>query len=178
MYRPSLPIAVAILIASALSAHAAPSPMARPPETATFSRLTTLSLRVHPGDDLKATLDRLCQAEAVDAGTILSAVGSLKQASLRFANQPTATVLAGPWEVVSLTGALSRKGSHVHLSVSDKTGRTLGGHLMPGNLVYTTLELVIGVLPDVVYDRQPDAETTYNELVIHKRPPTPADATP
>ena len=131
--------------------------------------MTTLSLRLRPGQDVKEELDKLVRDQHIEAGLLLTCVGSLTDVSLRLANQEKATTYRGHFEIVSLVGTLSTSGSHVHLSVSDSTGRTLGGHLMAGNLIYTTAELVIGILPDVIFTREPDPTFGYRELVIHKK---------
>jgi predicted DNA-binding protein with PD1-like motif len=93
-------------------------------------------------------------------------VGSLTQYNIRFANQPEGSKAEGHFEVVSLTGLLSTEGNHVHLSVSDSTGRTIGGHLLDSNLVYTTLEVVIGEDPEHIYHRETDSTYGYKELVV------------
>ena len=81
------------------------------------------------------------------AGWIVTCVGSLTHLSLRMAGQPTSTKIhskSTTWEILSLVGTLSRfKDSHLHLCVSDKTGKTIGGHVMEGNIVHTTAEIVI-----------------------------------
>jgi predicted DNA-binding protein with PD1-like motif len=41
--------------------------------------------------------------------------------------------------------------------------------LLEGCRIYTTAELVIGVLPALVYTREPDLQTGYNELTIYCR---------
>ncbi len=142
---------------------------ARPNVPDGISSLKTISVRLLPGQDLKTELDRLVQAYQIQAGVLLTGVGSLTDVSLRLANQDGATVHRGHFEIVSLVGTLSVNGSHLHLAVSDSTGRTTGGHLMPGNLIYTTAELVIGILPDVVYTREPDPTFGYRELVIRQK---------
>lgn len=45
----------------------------------------------------------------------------------------------------------------------------LGGHMMPGCAVRTTLELVIGELTSLAFSRQPCAVSGYDELVISSR---------
>lgn len=70
---------------------------------------------------------------------------------------------------MTLVGTLSENGSHLHLSVSDSTGRTLGGHLLEGYRVYTTAEIVVGVTPDIVFTREPDPTFGYKELEVRKR---------
>jgi uncharacterized protein len=130
------------------------------------STLTAHTLRLRPGQDLKQTLDAWLTTHRVQAGTMLTGVGSLTEVVLRLANQDGPTRYSGHFEIVSLVGTLSVNGSHLHLSVSDSTGRTVGGHLLAGNLVYTTAELVIGVLPDVMFVREPDPAFGYRELVV------------
>ncbi|HBL3861186.1 TPA: DUF296 domain-containing protein, partial [Salmonella enterica subsp. enterica serovar Typhimurium] len=57
----------------------------------------------------------------------------------------------------------------LHLAVSDPYGVMLGGHMMPGCTVRTTLELVIGELPALTFSRQPCAISGYDELHISSR---------
>jgi predicted DNA-binding protein with PD1-like motif len=129
----------------------------------------TYSIRLRPGQDLKKELDALVQKRRVGAGAMLTCVGSLTDVTLRLANQEGPTVWKGHFEIVSLVGTLSMNGSHLHLSVSDSTGHTIGGHLLDGCKIYTTAELVIGVMPDLDYVREPDPTFGYRELVVKKR---------
>lgn len=48
-------------------------------------------VRLRPGQELKAELQRFARDEELRAASIVSAVGSLTNVSLRFANQPEAT---------------------------------------------------------------------------------------
>ena len=96
------------------------------------SVLKTYALRLRPGDDLRQQLTAFVQAHHIVAGTMLTCVGSLTVATLRLANQEGPTVYRGHFEIVSLVGTLSASGSHLHLAVSDSTGRTIGGHLLDG----------------------------------------------
>lgn len=72
----------------------------------------------------------------------------------------------GHFEIVSLSGTLSINGSHIHISVSDGTGKTIGGHLMDECIVYTTAELVIQSTPNLVFTREHDGTTDWPELQI------------
>lgn len=56
-------------------------------------------------------------------------MGSLAKAAIRFANQVTVSEFEEYFEIVSLTGTVSIHGSHLHISISDRNGRTIGGHL-------------------------------------------------
>lgn len=128
------------------------------------------ALRLHPGDDLKQALVAFAQANHMEAGYIITCVGSLKKATLRLANQPTTTTWDDKFEIVSLVGTLSATGgAHLHAAISDGTGKTIGGHLADGNLIYTTAEIVIGEATDLKFTRKLDSLTTYNELYIEKK---------
>lgn len=138
--------------------------------TVISSPMKTYSFRLQPGQDLKQELDRVVLTNHIEAGAILTGVGSLTDVTLRLANQEGGTLYQGHFEIVSLVGTLSTNGSHIHLSVSDSTGRTLGGHLLAGCKIYTTAELIIGVFPELVYTREPDPAFNYRELVVRKKP--------
>ncbi|MEO0409047.1 MAG: PPC domain-containing DNA-binding protein [Cyanobacteria bacterium P01_A01_bin.135] len=130
------------------------------------SELQAIALRLTPQQDLKAELVRLTKAQSCSAGCILTCTGSLSTATLRFAGQPVGVRLQGHFEILSLSGTLSQEGCHLHLAIADKRGQTYGGHLMEGCLVYTTVELVVGLLPQLQFHRTPDQATGYAELQI------------
>ena len=138
------------------------------------SPLTTYALRLRPGDDLRQQLLSFVQAQGIAAGAMLTCVGSLTVATLRLANQDGPTEYRGHFEIVSLVGTLSVNGSHLHLSVSDSTGRTIGGHLLDGCRVYTTAEIVLGEMPALEFRREPDPTFGYQELVVRPARKAPA----
>lgn len=115
---------------------------------------------------MKAELDRWARAGAVEAACVLTCVGSLRCAVLRYADRSAGTTLDGKFEIVSLTGVLSRHGSHYHITISNGDGRCLGGHLLEGCQIYTTAEITLALLADVRFLRQPDPQTGYDELVV------------
>lgn len=164
------------LLLSTVALAQTPAAMPTPPAaasavTAHASRMHTLTLRLRPGQDVRQQLTALAQQQHLRAATVLTCVGSLTQVSLRLANQEGPTVYRGHFEIVSLVGTLDAGSSHLHLAVADSTGRTFGGHLLDGNLVYTTAELVLGVLEDVEFGRETDPTFGYRELVIRPVPP-------
>ena len=152
---------------------------ASPPPTvaAPASSLRTYALRLRPGQDLRQELMAFVEQHQLKAACLLTAVGSLTTTTLRLANQQGPTVYQGHFEIVSLVGTLALSGSHLHLSVSDSTGRTVGGHLLDGNRVYTTVELVIGEMPDLEFSREPDPTFGYRELTVRPAGPAPKAAT-
>jgi uncharacterized protein len=128
--------------------------------------LRAFALRLSPGDDLRAHLEAVTAARGIRAGCVLAAVGSLDKASIRLADEPTASQFDGPFEIVSLSGTLSPDGPHLHVSVADANGIVIGGHLGLGSIVRTTAEIVVGALDGLAFSREPDARTGYRELVI------------
>lgn len=131
--------------------------------------MTVHALRLHPGQDLKKELEAFTRRKNIRAGFIITCVGSLRQAIIRMADQPEAFIGAETFEIVSLAGTLSPDGAHLHIALSNLFGQTLGGHLLEGNLIYTTAELIIGEAPDLEFRRIQDEETGFRELNIGER---------
>lgn len=128
--------------------------------------MQTFAFRLKPDEDLKQSLQAFTQAKDIKAGFILSAIGSLKQAIIRFANRDTTTVLQDKFEILSLNGTLATTGIHIHIAIANSQGETIGGHLENGCIIYTTAEIVIGVSKEFTFDRTIDRQTGYKELEI------------
>jgi predicted DNA-binding protein with PD1-like motif len=133
------------------------------------SNSTLHVFRLKPHQDLKQAIAQYATDHKIKAGVIVTCVGSLEQFNIRFANQHDAELQKGYFEIVSLTGTFNDSSMHLHLAVSDKTGKTIGGHLVEQNLIYTTAEIVIAELPDLEFDRETDSTYGYKELTIKKR---------
>lgn len=130
--------------------------------------MITHTFRLKPGQDLYNEIERMVADKKIEAGCVLCSVGSLTHANLRLANLEIPSMVEGHYEIVSLTGTLSTHGSHLHISISDSTGKTIGGHLMPGCIVFTTVELVLAEFAGVVYKRELLSDDSgYEELVIY-----------
>jgi predicted DNA-binding protein with PD1-like motif len=127
------------------------------------------AVRLQPGADLRQSLRAIAHQHQIQAGFLLSVVGSLSPACLRFANQPDPTCIPGKFEILALNGTLSIHGIHVHLAIANSSGAILGGHLVDGNLIYTTAELVIGEAEHLIFQREPDPHTGFLELAITPR---------
>ena len=80
--------------------------------------MRTIALRLHPGADLKAELLALATRERVQAGWVLTCVGSLSRVRLRLAGGAEHGTWQGPFEIVALTGTLSGDGGHLHLAAA------------------------------------------------------------
>ena len=133
------------------------------------SPVRAYAVRIRPGQDVRKELEAFAKAHHLRAGFIMAAVGSLRVACLRCAGQAAGTRLEGAFEIVSLSGTLAENGCHLHAALSDEKGRTVGGHVVEGCLVRTTVEIVIGELTELRFRREVDPETTYPELRIERR---------
>ena len=131
--------------------------------------MKTLPLRLSPGDDLRAALDAALAAHGGQAAFVVAGIGSLCEARLRFAGRDVPNHVVGDLEILTLAGTLGHGGSHLHASLADADGRVFGGHVAPGCIVRTTAEVLLAVLDDVAFAREPDAVTGYAELVIRPR---------
>ena len=85
------------------------------------------------------TVEAFVRAHNIGAGFILTAVGSLRNATIRLADQKDATTFVGKFEIVSLVGTMGQDGVHLHISFADSTGKTIGGHLLEGCMSSTRL---------------------------------------
>lgn len=54
----------------------------------------------------------------------------------------------------------------MHIAIAVRTGKTIGGHLDNGCIIYTTAEIVIGVNEEFSFNRILDQQTGYKELQI------------
>ena len=125
------------------------------------------TFRLKPEQDLFDSIQAFAMEQGVQAGCILSGVGSLSHATLRLADRQYNSEYEGPFEIVSITGTVSIHGSHLHISISDGDGKTIGGHFESGCKIYTTAEIVIAVFHDVVYKREFAEDSGYEELTVY-----------
>lgn len=130
-------------------------------ETGVFPSNRVHVLRLSPNEDLLECLYRYAQVLNIRAASILSTVGSLQTTNIRYANQEGGQSLTGHFEIVSLVGNIEldsdNQGSgHVHISVSNESGETIGGHLLNGNIIYTTAEITLLEIVGAEFVRQLD----------------------
>jgi predicted DNA-binding protein with PD1-like motif len=175
MFRFSMAVLVlSLFLASSRTMPAEPSQNYAEKLAANHEALATDSMSVHvfrlrPGDDLLESIRAFVHARHLQSVVILSAVGSLTDTSIRYANQPGAAHQSGHFEIVSITGTVEDGGEHLHLSVSDEKGVTTGGHLLTGCKIYTTAEIVLGELKGVRFARETDKQGSgWDELKIYR----------
>lgn len=128
------------------------------------------ALRLGPGTNLTEGLRRAFRAGEAQAMAVVTCVGSLTDVLIRHADRDEPTAYCGRFEITSLTGTLDARHQHLHLTIADGEGRAFGGHLMAqGSSVYTTAEIVLLSLPDLVFDRKPCPMSGHDELVVTRR---------
>lgn len=123
-------------------------------------------LRLFPGQDLKQSIETFARQEKLQAAWVCSAVGSLTQMNLRFANRNEGYKRNGFFELVSLSGTVSINGVHLHAALSDENGQTMGGHLLYENMIYTTAEIILQSTTEWKFVRETDGTTPWPELQI------------
>lgn len=127
------------------------------------------AIRLKPGADLKKSLQLFVNEHKLHAAWIVTCAGSLTEYNIRFANQQNSNSGKGHFEIVSLGGTLSDNGSHLHISISDSSGITTGGHLQEGCVVYTTAEIVIQSSDEFIFTRKKDGTTPWEELQVEEK---------
>jgi predicted DNA-binding protein with PD1-like motif len=136
--------------------------------------MKTFPLRLTPGQDLRQAIEAAVHSQGCRAAFVLSGIGSLSTAGLRFAGAQQPQRLTGDMEILSLSGSVAvsvtnggaHSSSHLHMALSTATGEVLGGHVAPGCIVRTTAEILLALLPEWEFAREPDALTGYDELVV------------
>ena len=127
------------------------------------------ALRLKPGQDVALELRKFVDENGLKAVSIVTVVGSLTKASLRFANTGVWVEREGHFEIVSLVGTVDAKADHLHIALSDRHGVTTGAHFGPGSSVYTTAEIVLAELTDLDFTRELCALSGYEELIVKPR---------
>ena len=149
-------------------------------QTAIFDRSKVHVLRLGPGEDLLDSLWRYARVTKLKAATVISVVGSLTHTNIRYANQENGTSLVGHFEIVSVVGNIDFQKEkseddegcgHVHIAISNEQGVTIGGHVLIGNIIYTTAEITILEISNGLFDRVLDdgpAGSRYYELQVKR----------
>lgn len=125
------------------------------------------TFRLKSGQDLFDSIQKFVNEKQIKAGCVISAVGSLRRAVLRFANNNSFSEIEKFFEIASITGVVSVHGSHLHISISDAEGQTIGGHMESGCKIYTTAEVVLIAFDNSTYKREFAEDSGYEELVVY-----------
>ncbi len=122
--------------------------------------------RLKRGDDLKKSIVEFSKLNNIEAGCIVTVVGSVNEIRIRKADGVSEYFETKDFEIVSLTGTISKDGAHLHIALSDKRLQTIGGHLLEGTIVNTTAEVVLMKFDKYEMTRKYDPNTGYKELEV------------
>lgn len=125
-------------------------------------------LRLAPGADLRRELEMLASAAFPSGCFVVCGIGSLVSAQLRLAAREDAMFVPGPLELLSLAGTVTANGAHLHAAVANADGQVIGGHLLYGNEVRTTAEVLLAPVQGWQLSRAIDPETGFKELMIRQ----------
>jgi predicted DNA-binding protein with PD1-like motif len=124
-----------------------------------------LPIRLRPGADLRHSLEDIVRDQLPNGGFVISGIGSLNNPRLRLAPNEFETNYTGPFEILTLSGTITKDGVHLHMSIASNSGHVFGGHVGHGNEVRTTVELLILPLKYWTMGREIDSDTGFLELV-------------
>lgn len=117
------------------------------------------------GCDLLEEFTNIVTKLGVGLGRI-EAIGAVQKARIGFYNQETRiyqfSCFDEPMEIVKLVGNISLKEGepfvHAHITLSDSSGKSYGGHLATGTIVFAC-EFILQVFDGPVFNRGFDNET-------------------
>ena len=124
-------------------------------EIATQRRL--IYVRADPGEDLLAALQQAAEREGIRHGAILCGVGSLSAYHYHVvgtAELPPENAHVrgdGPFDILTVTGAIMGGRVHAHITFSDQT-KAMGGHMHEGCTVLTFAIVLIADTSDTPLD--------------------------
>ena len=136
-------------------------------DTALASIHNVLAIRLCRGEDLMGSIRAACEQYHINAGCIISVVGSVQEAVF-FDPRPDPRDPAGisygdpiyvpyPAEVISAHGEINllengERSIHIHAAFADSQGNVKAGHLMSeGNKALNTVNIIIALLDDVEF---------------------------
>jgi hypothetical protein len=128
--------------------------------------MSPLPIRLAPGQDVRKALEAAVASRGCRAAFVVAGIGSLSEVRVRFAGREHPRHRVADLEILTLTGTVDAHGSHLHASLSGPDGEVFGGHLAYGCMVRTTAEVLLALLDEWAFSREPDAATGYDELVI------------
>ncbi len=131
-----------------------------------------VAIRLEPKMDVVEGIVSVCKEKNIKNGIILSAIGSLngarffdpvklpeKKAGYGY-GEPI--ILQGPIELLSLSGMICNDNdeilTHFHFSLSDENGKGYGGHVIEGNKVLFTVDIVLAEVGGIDMGRKFDSD--------------------
>ena len=80
---------------------------------------------------------------------LISAVGDLSKVSFKCPLNDKPVIFEKRLEIITLSGYIRSSDSHIHISASDENCSVFGGHLLSGTIVHKSLDVLIGVIPNL-----------------------------
>jgi len=121
--------------------------------------------RLAHGADLLEELTNICRERGLRVGRI-EAIGAVSRAVIGYYDQGGREYrynsLDQPMEIVKLSGNVSRKDGepmvHAHIALADEQGRSFGGHLAPGTVIFAC-ECIVEAFEGPAFERVYDEQT-------------------
>lgn len=116
-------------------------------------------LRVDPGEDLLASIQRFLQESGIRQAVVLGGYGTLAAYHLHWVTHnriPTENVFRrgeGGIEILAMNGLVVDGEPHIHVALSNKDG-AFGGHLEPGCIAYVLCEVFFAEVGDAHLSRE------------------------
>ncbi len=124
-------------------------------------------LRLKPNQDIKLELLRYVLERNIKTASIVSAVGSVSSMKVRIADGKTIVGDDQNREVLCLSGTIINGKIHAHIGAISTSMDVLGGHLLDGCIVHTTMEItLLDLSKDIQAERIYDSETGFDELNV------------
>lgn len=133
-----------------------------------------VAARIHPGRDVLQSIEDVCLAHGISCGQITTTIGSLKRVALHYVSRvepdpklgyTTQLIMDGPFSLLTGQGLVSpaeepgRLNIHYHAVISGEGDVIYGGHIEPGTITLTTLDLFLTEVHGVEIVRDRDPET-------------------
>ena len=114
-----------------------------------------VQVRIAAGEDILEGLKKAVEAESIKTGVIVNGFGSSTSyhfhvvASTDLPPKEAFPRGSGPYDIVSMSGAVIDGRVHAHISFSD-TEKVFGGHLEPGCNALTFVVITVADVGDAV----------------------------
>ncbi|WP_312947416.1 DNA-binding protein [Agrobacterium sp.] len=133
-----------------------------------------VAARIHPNRDVLQSIEEICLAHEISCGQITTTIGSLKRVALHYVSRvepdpklgyTTQLIMEGPFSLLTGQGLVSpseepgRLNIHYHAVISGENDVVYGGHIEPGTITLTTLDLFISEVQGVDIIRGRDPQT-------------------
>ena len=130
-----------------------------------------ITMRFEPGREVMSSLTEVCRENGLNNGMILGGIGSLAKAvfcnPIAKADEKSGygygapMILEGAIEVISISGMICQGNEgeilvHAHAAFSDKDGKGYAGHLLEGNIVLKTVDLIVAKIEGIHMGRRWD----------------------